>query len=594
MSFLKRSVTCGALREEQIGQEVVLNGWVYSRRDLGGLIFIDLRDRYGVTQAVVQPEDAAAAAATARELHAEYVVAVKGRVRLRESPNPHIATGKVEVLADEIQIINRAALPPFEVEDEVRAGEELRLKHRYLDLRRPSLQRNLLIRNQVYQIAHRYFAGHDFVEIETPVLMKSTPEGARDYLVPSRIHQGLFYALPQSPQIYKQLLMMSGFDRYMQIVKCFRDEDLRADRQPEFSQIDLEMSFVDQDDVIALVEGFIVQLWREVLGIEVTAPFPRLSYRDAMTRYGSDKPDTRFDWELVTVSEIVRACDFKVFADTVAGGGSVALLNAKGCATYSRKQIDELTELAKRYGARGLAWMKINEDGVQSPIAKFFSTDELAALRAAAAAEAGDLLLFAADSFTTCYSVLGALRLELARRQGIIAALAGRYDFLFVTEWPLVEEDEANKRFVAMHHPFTMPFEEDIPLMASEPARVRARAYDLVVNGHEVAGGSIRIHRQDVQQAMFRLLNISESEAQAKFGFLLDALQYGAPPHGGIAFGLDRLIMVLAGTENIRDVIAFPKTTSAQSLLDDAPSAVAQDQLEELGLRLLADKEQSH
>lgn len=588
MAFLKRTHTCGALRPENSGEEVILNGWVQRNRDLGGLIFIDVRDRYGLTQAVVLPDAGEQLVNTARGLHAEYVVALRGVVRERENPNANIPTGLIEVLVSELEVLNAADTPPFEIEDQVRAGEELRLRYRYNDLRRPAMQRIFDIRNQVYQAAHKYFNELNFLEFETPVLMKSTPEGARDFLVPSRVHHGNFYALPQSPQIYKQLLMVAGMDRYMQIVKCFRDEALRADRQPEFTQIDVEMSFVDQDDVLEMTEVFIAQTWREVAGVELPRPFPRMSYADAMCRYGTDKPDTRYGLELTTVSEIVANSGFKVFSGAVESGGIVALLNAKGCAAYSRKQIDELTEHAKKYGAKGLAWMKFNPDGVQSPIAKFLDDDTVAALREAAGAEEGDLLLFGAGPDETTYTVLGALRTEIARQTGVLAKLDGVFNPLFVTDWPLLEFDEESGRYIAKHHPFTQPHEDDIATMLDNPAAARAVAYDLVINGHEAAGGSIRIHRKEVQDRMFKLLNIDEHEAQEKFGFLLDALRFGAPPHGGIAFGLDRMVMLLAGTDNIRDVIAFPKTTSFLSLMDGSPSTVSEEQLQELGIQLRA------
>ncbi len=586
MAFLKRTHTCGALRPEHKGKEVILNGWVQRNRDLGGLIFVDVRDRYGLTQAVILPDSGAELIEAARELRAEFVIALRGTVRMRENPNPNMPTGLIEILVSELQVLNAADTPPFEIEDEVRASEELRLRHRYNDLRRPYMQRMLSIRNQVYQIAHQFFGEHDFLEIETPILMKSTPEGARDFLGASRVHHGSFYALPQSPQLYKQLLMMAGMDRYMQIVKCFRDEALRADRQPEFSQIDIEMSFVDQDDVMELGEAFIERTWKEVLDIALPRPFPRMQFAEAMQRYGSDKPDTRYELELKTVSDAVANCGFKVFSAAVADGGIVALLNAKGCAKYSRKQIDELTEHAKKFGAKGLAWMKINADGVQSPIAKFLDEDVIAKLRAAADAQEGDLLLFGVGPAMDTYTILGALRTEIARREGILGGLQGTFNALFVTDWPLLEYDDEAKRFVAKHHPFSMPHEDDLATLEDTPADARALAYDLVINGHEAAGGSIRIHDKEVQDRMFKLLGIDEHEAREKFGFLLDALRFGAPPHGGMAFGLDRIVMLLAGTDNIRDVIAFPKTTSFLSLMDGAPAGVGEEQLAELGIQL--------
>lgn len=578
-------MTCGEPRQQHIGQEIVLNGWINSHRNFGKVLFLDVRDRYGLTQVVVESDSTPELAEKAKEIRSEYVVAVRGIIRQRENPNPKIPTGQIEVVASEIQIINKAELPPFEITDDTTASEELRLKYRYLDLRRSLLQKNFIVRNKVYQIVHSYFAENDFIEFETPVLMKSTPEGARDFLVPSRIHNGKFYALPQSPQLYKQLLMVSGYDRYMQIVKCFRDEDLRADRQPEFTQIDVEMSFVDREDVMAMTEGLVIKLWKEVLGKDVQPHFRRMSFHEAMTKYGSDKPDLRYELELVTLSEILKGCGFSVFNDALAKkDGVVACLNAKGCAGYSRKQIDELTEFAKKYGAKGLAWMKFTAEGVQSPIAKFLTEMEVEAIRTAAAAEVGDLLLFGADEYERCYTVLGALRKEVARREGILDKVAGEYSFHWVVDFPLLEFSPEENRYIARHHPFTAPMDEDVQYLDTTPEYARAKAYDLVINGYETAGGSVRIYDSGIQSRMFSLLGIGEEEARGKFGFLLDALQFGAPPHGGIAFGLDRLVMLLVGTENIRDVIAFPKTTSGLSLMDQCPSFVSDAQLRELGI----------
>lgn len=583
---MKRTHRCAELGLENVGETVTLMGWTQRRRDLGGLIFVWLRDRSGIIQVVFDSSSNKELFEKASGIRSEYVLAVVGEVARRapEAVNSKLKTGEIEVLAKELRILSTAETPPFSIEEDSDVNEVLKLKYRYLDLRRPDMQRNFILRHKVAKVARDYFDEKGFLEIETPMLTKSTPEGARDYLVPSRVHPGKFFALPQSPQLFKQLLMVSGFDRYIQIVKCFRDEDLRADRQPEFTQIDLEMSFVNVDDVIEVNEGFIKRLFKQVLGIELETPFLRMPYREAMDRFGSDKPDIRFGMELVNVSDIVKDCDFKVFTDAVANGGSVRAINAKGCGDkFSRKDIDKLVDFVKTYKAKGMAWITVGENDIKSSLTKFFTPEKMKALLERVEAQPGDLICLVADKNEIVYDALGQLRLELARKLDLLNK--DEFKFLWVTEFPLYEYDEEEKRWVAKHHPFTSPMDEDIPLLDTDPGKVRAKAYDIVLNGVELGGGSIRIHDQDLQSKMFELLGFTKEQAWERFGFLLEAFKYGTPPHGGMAYGLDRLVMLMAGTSNIRDVIAFPKVQNSSCLMTNAPDFVDDRQLEELHIK---------
>lgn len=583
---LKRTHTCGELTAENIGDEVILNGWVGPRRDLGGVIFIDLRDRYGITQVVFTETDEKLHA-KAEELRAEYVIGVKGKVITRgeENKNSNLITGEIEVEATDLIFYSEAETPPFEIKDGIATNEEVRLKYRYLDLRRAEMQEKMMLRSKAYHAIRSYYHKNDFVEVETPVLMRSTPEGARDYLVPSRVNEGKFFALPQSPQTYKQLLMVSGFDRYFQIVKCFRDEDLRADRQPEFTQVDVEMSFVSEDDIYTYHEGLMKMIFKETIGVDIETPFPRMTYDDAMNTYGSDKPDTRFGMEFKDFSDIVKGAEFKVFSGTVANGGGVIGITVPGQGEMGRGAIDRLTDRVKKEtGAGGLIYIKMQEDGPMCSVGKFLTEEIVSEMVEASGAEKGDLVLILAGPKPDVLNQLGQLRLMMGKNLGLIDD--SKFNLLWVTDFPLLDWDEETRRYHAMHHPFTSPKEEDMELIDTDPAAVKARAYDLVLNGSEIGGGSIRIHNRKVQQRMFELLGIGEEEAEEKFGFLLSAFKYGAPPHGGIALGLDRIVMLLTGAKSLRDVIAFPKNQKAQSIMDNSPDVVDKHQLDELHIQL--------
>ena len=587
MQGLHRTCRCAEVTTQMVGSEVTLMGWVQKARDKGGIIFVDLRDRSGIMQLIFENGSIDEEGfAKAGKLRSEFVIAVTGTVEKRGGAvNENLATGEIEVRAKSLRVLSEAEVPPFPVEENSKTKEDVRLKYRYLDLRRPDLQKNLILKSRVMQLTRSFFTNEGFLEIETPMLGKSTPEGARDYLVPSRVHPGCFYGLPQSPQLYKQLLMCSGYDRYIQIARCFRDEDLRADRQPEFTQIDMELSFVDVDDVIDVNERYLSYLFKEVLGIDVKLPIQRITWQEAMDRFGSDKPDMRFGMELHDVSGIVKNCGFSVFTSALENGGSVSGINAEGQGSMPRKKIDKLVEFAKGYGAKGLAYIAIAEDGTRkSSFAKFMTDEEMDALVAAMDGKAGDLLLFAADKKKLVYDVLGALRLELAKQMDLLDK--NEYRFVWVTEFPLLEWSEEENRFTAMHHPFTMPMDEDIPLLDTDPGAVRAKAYDIVLNGNEIGGGSVRIHQDDIQERMFKELGFTPEAAHEQFGFLLDAFKYGVPPHAGLAYGLDRLVMLIAKVDSIRDVIAFPKVKDASCLMTQAPQRVSEAQLNELGLEV--------
>ena len=592
MNGLKRSHRCTEVTKADIGSTVTLMGWVQKSRNKGGIVFVDLRDRSGIMQIIFENgEIDEQGFEKAGRLRSEFVIAVQGRVEPRSGAvNKNLATGEIEVRATSLRILSESETPPFPIEENSKTRDEVRLKYRYLDLRRPDLQKNMILRSQVSTLVRQFLAKEGFLEIETPTLIKSTPEGARDYLVPSRVHPGSFYALPQSPQIFKQLLMCSGYDRYFQIARCYRDEDLRADRQPEFTQIDMELSFVDVEDVLDVNERMLAFLFKEVLGVEVQLPIQRMTWQEAMDRFGSDKPDLRFGMELTDVSEVVKDCEFAVFKGALENGGSVRGINAKGQGAMPRKKIDKLVEFAKGYGAKGLAYIAIGEDGtVKSSFAKFMKEEEMTALISAMKGENGDLLLFAADKTKLVWDVLGALRLELAKQMNLLDK--NEYRFVWITEFPLLEWSEEDQRFTAMHHPFTMPMEEDLQYIDTDPGRVRAKAYDIVLNGNEIGGGSVRIHQNDIQEKMFEALGFTKEEAQKQFGFLLDAFKYGVPPHAGLAYGLDRLVMLMAKVDSIRDVIAFPKVKDASCLMSEAPDIVDEKQLEELGIAIRVQEE---
>ena len=580
---MNRTHRCAELSPENTGDTVTVMGWAHKRRDLGGVIFVDLRDRSGIVQVVFNPQSNREMFTKAESIRSEYVLAITGEVEKRspETINPKLSTGEIEIMVKELRILSKAETPPIQIEEDSDVNETVRLKYRYVDLRRPDMQRNLMLRHRVAKIARDYYDNNGFLEIETPMLTKSTPEGARDYLVPSRVHPGKFFALPQSPQLFKQLLMVAGYDRYMQITKCFRDEDLRADRQPEFTQIDLEMSFVDVNDVLAINEGFIKKVFKEAMNIEIETPFLRLTYQEAMDRFGSDKPDIRFGLELVNISDIVADCGFKVFSDAVKNGGSIRAINAKGCgAKFSRREIDSLGEFVKTYRAKGMAWIAVEENELKSAITKFLSEAEIKGILDRVKAEPGDLICFIADKNEVVYDSLGALRMELARKLELLDRKV--FSFLWVTEFPLLEYNDEENRWVAKHHPFTSPMDEDLEFIDTDPGKVRAKAYDIVLNGVEIGGGSIRIHMQELQAKMFKLLGFSDEQAWERFGFLLEAFRYGVPPHGGLAYGLDRMVMLMTGRSSIRDVIAFPKVQNASDLMTNAPDSVELKQLKEL------------